>query len=145
MFFDLPETLFRGSNTIFVFSKVGFINPVANNTQRDPSTAWRTKFGEWRFTTFDTQIFGSMDFKSWYRLGSQKGFPAGECPSFFPLPNATPGAGTAPVGASAPTHVHKVPVLGDIHFGSHLMLSRSSVKIRLTYFTCCTNFLRYGK
>eukprot|EP00729_Bicosta_minor_P024106 gene24106-31348_t len=28
----------------------------------------------------DTMIMGSMDFKSWYRIGTQKDFPGGECP-----------------------------------------------------------------
>ena len=82
-------------------------NPIVNNTGRDPSTAWRTPAGEWRLTTFDTMIMGSMDFKTWYRIGKQPGFPVGECPSFFELPSTTPGAGPAPQGAPIPTHVHK--------------------------------------
>ena len=83
------------------------VNPIVNNTGRDPSTAWKTPSGEWRLTTFDTMIMGSMDFKTWYRIGNQPGFPVGECPSFFPLPRTTPGAGAAPAGAPTPTHVHK--------------------------------------
>jgi len=83
------------------------VNPIVNNTGRDPSTAWKTPAGEWRLTTFDTVIMGSMDFKTWYRIGKQPGFPEGECPSFFPLPRTTPGAGSAPAGAKTPTHVHK--------------------------------------
>jgi len=47
------------------------------------------------------------DFKTWYRIGKQPGFPTGNCPSFFPLPRSTPGAGPAPMGAPTPTHVHK--------------------------------------
>ena len=82
-------------------------NPIVNNTGRDPSTAWQTPAGEWRLTTFDTIIMGSMDFKSWYRIGKQPGFVEGECPSFFPLPRVTPGAGPAPAGTPTPTHVHK--------------------------------------
>jgi len=31
----------------------------------------------------------------------------GECPSLFPLPRTTPGAGPAPEGAETPSHVHK--------------------------------------
>jgi beta-fructofuranosidase len=85
----------------------GAVNPIVNNTGRDPSTAWQTPSGEWRLTTFDTMIMGSMDFKIWYRIGAQKEFPTGECPSFFELPATTPGAGPAPAGASVPTHVHK--------------------------------------
>eukprot|EP00911_Craspedida_sp_UC1_P000571 UC1_evm3s438 len=83
------------------------VNPIVNATGRDPSTAWRTPSGEWRITTFDTQIFGSMDFKTWYRLGAQTDFITGECPSFFPLPRTTSGSGPAPAGAGTPTHVHK--------------------------------------
>jgi sucrose-6-phosphate hydrolase SacC (GH32 family) len=85
----------------------GAVNPIVNNTGRDPSTAWKTPSGEWRLTTFDTMIMGSMDFKKWYRIGAQKQFPTGECPSFFELPATTPGAGPAPAGAGIPTHVHK--------------------------------------
>ena len=80
------------------------INPIVNNTGRDPSTAWKTDDGEWRLTTFDTMIMGSMDFKTWYRIGKQPGFPVGECPSFFELPKNTPGAGPAPPGAQVAPH-----------------------------------------
>ena len=48
-----------------------------------------------------------MDFKQWYHIGTQTTFPGGECPSFFPLPPTTPGAGPAPAGVGTPTHVHK--------------------------------------
>jgi beta-fructofuranosidase len=58
----------------------GYVNPIVNATGRDPSTAWKTPSGEWRLTTFDTHIMGSMDFKSWYHIGTQKDFPGGECP-----------------------------------------------------------------
>jgi beta-fructofuranosidase len=83
---------------------------------KDPSTAWQTAAGEWRFVTGGTPImYGSMDFKSWYYLG--KGFPmypdrsgkmiyaGGDCPSLFPLPPKTPGAGPPP-DSKRPTHVH---------------------------------------
>jgi hypothetical protein len=40
-------------------------NPIVNNTQRDPSAAWRTPDGEWRFTTFDQMVYGSLDFVTW--------------------------------------------------------------------------------
>jgi beta-fructofuranosidase len=91
-----------------VGSLTGFVNPIVNNTGRDPSTAWKTPSGEWRLTSYGSQVVGSMDFKQWYRVGQQKAFPAGECPSFFPLPKSTPGAGGAPAGAETPTHVYKV-------------------------------------
>ena len=51
------------------FKDTGAVNPIVNNTGRDPSTAWQTAAGEWRLTTFDTQIFGSMDFNTWYKIG----------------------------------------------------------------------------
>ena len=88
---------------------IGYVNPIANSTGRDPSTAWQTPAGEWRITSYGSQIFGSMDFKEWYRIGEQKSFPGGECPSFFPLPAATPGSGPAPVAVTGgiPTHVYK--------------------------------------
>ena len=82
-------------------------NPIVNSTGRDPSSAWKTASGEWQLTTFDTVIYGSMDFRTWYKVGHQDGFPSGECPSFFELPAATPGARAAPEGAPAYTHVHK--------------------------------------
>eukprot|EP01044_Picomonas_judraskeda_P004607 COSAG03_NODE_409_length_8150_cov_60.438703_5_plen_196_part_00 len=85
----------------------GYVNPIANNTGRDPSTAWRTPAGEWRITSYGSQIYGSMDFKKWYHIGKQQGFPMGECPSFFPLPKSTPGAAVAGDNTSAPTHVIK--------------------------------------
>ena len=85
----------------------GYVNPIANNTGRDPSTAWQTPAGEWRFTSYGSEIFGSLDFKAWYHIGQQKTFPGGECPSFFPLPATTPGAGAAPADAGTPTHVYK--------------------------------------
>ena len=31
-------------------------NPVFNNTQRDPSTAWQTSEGEWRFTNYEGKV-----------------------------------------------------------------------------------------
>jgi len=94
--------------------RTGAINPVVNNTGRDPSTAWKNeKTGEWQLTTFDTMIMGSMDFRTWYRIGKQPGFPHGECPSFFPLPPTTPGAGLAAPGSKTYTHVHKASHGGD--------------------------------
>lgn len=94
-------------------TKTGAVNPIVNATGRDPSTAWRTTAGEWRLTTFDTTIYASLDFKSWYKIGAQPGFPHGECPSFFPMPKDTPGAGAPPADAKTYTHVHKASHGGD--------------------------------
>eukprot|EP00935_MAST-01C_sp_MAST-1C-sp1_P002374 g2374.t1 len=86
---------------------------LVNNTARDPSTAWRTPAGEWRMTTFSGKVYGSMDFLEgeWYEIGMQPGFEENECPSFFPLPRNTPGAGAPRASSSGlqqtPTHVYK--------------------------------------
>ena len=82
-------------------------NPIVENTQRDPSTAWQVPSSEWRLTSYDSTIYASMDFKSWYTIG-QSTFPKGECPSFFELPSAYNGtAQFMPSDGSLPTHVHK--------------------------------------
>lgn len=82
-------------------------NPIVENTQRDPSTAWQLPSGEWRLTSFDSTIYATMDFKSWYTIGKSQ-FPQGECPSFFELPAAYPGTEQyMPIDGSLPTHVHK--------------------------------------
>lgn len=45
----------------------GAVNPIVNATGRDPTTAWQVnETGEWRLSTFDTTIYGSMDFSTWY-------------------------------------------------------------------------------
>ena len=85
-----------------VGSLTGYTNPVVNNTGRDPSTAWRTPAGEWQLTSFGSLVVGSIDFKVWYKIGIQQGFPNGECPSFFPLPGRDPAS-----GVGGPTHVYK--------------------------------------
>ena len=48
-------------------------NPIINHTGDDPSSAWQTKDGEWRMIG-NTQglgvgqtLYGSMDFRAWYR------------------------------------------------------------------------------
>ena len=75
----------------------------------DSSAAWRTTSGTWRLLTRDallSTVWESADFRSWARVGPQPGFTQGACPSFFPLPNTTHGAGPAPPGAKEPTHVY---------------------------------------
>merc|ERR1712232_1126990 len=103
------------------FSKLD-INPIAHcnasvgpggggppGSGGDPSSAWQTPSKEWRVVTRDNvnqTIWASQDFKKWYWVGPQPGFTQGACPSFYPLPRATPGAGAAPKGAEQPTHVY---------------------------------------
>jgi sucrose-6-phosphate hydrolase SacC (GH32 family) len=48
------------------------LNPIANNTQRDPTSAWRTAHGEWRLSTYDAELFATADFKEWYRVGTAR-------------------------------------------------------------------------
>eukprot|EP01050_Picozoa_sp_SAG11_P009123 SAG11_NODE_839_length_6916_cov_7.427314_2_plen_408_part_00 len=98
-------------------------NPLVNNTQRDPSSAWQTKAGEWRLTTFTGRVYHSWDFVRWSSPPNASDgtvmdkplFPQGECPSFFPLPKLVPGTeGFAGAAAGAlPTHVHKHSSGGD--------------------------------
>ena len=95
-----------------------FQNPIVNATGDDPSTAWKTKDGEWRIVGNQgcapeggNPLYGSLDFVSWYKIGCTT-LMAGDCPSFFPLPALTPGsehyvpfhlANSGPL----PDHVHK--------------------------------------
>eukprot|EP01046_Picozoa_sp_COSAG06_P077311 COSAG06_NODE_25111_length_645_cov_0.490842_1_plen_115_part_00 len=74
-------------------------------------------------------MYGSMDFVEWYLLGlgftskmpscdpcTSNGYPCtdgqcftgagGDCPSLFPLPERTVGAGPPPDNKTEPTHVH---------------------------------------
>ena len=95
-----------------------------NSTGLDPSGAWQTASGEWRFvgngraeatgcpgnaTTETTPIYGSKDFVSWYKVGCTT-LPAGDCPTLFPRPALTPGSTdgmSAAEIAALPTHVYK--------------------------------------
>ena len=83
-------------------------------TGDDPSTAWQTASGEWRLIGNQgggagAPIYGSKDFKSWYKIGYTT-LKLGDCPTFFPLPALTPGsgAGLSAAGLAAlPNWVHK--------------------------------------
>ena len=75
----------------------------------DSSAAWQTTTGEWRLLTRDkflSNVWESPDFRTWTHIGPQPGFTQGACPSFFPLPKATRGAGPAPAGSEKPSHVY---------------------------------------
>jgi hypothetical protein len=106
-------------------------NPIVENTQRDPSTAWQTANGEWRFTGFEGKVFSSLDgFRTWATAANGSAiFPSAECPDFFPLPPRCVGGGGCdapwPGPGPAPTHVHKIsgtwPVATDRYtFGTYL-------------------------
>lgn len=92
-------------------------NPILNNTQRDPSTAWLTQHGEWRFTAFNTKVYGSTNFMGgeWYEIGKNPGFLEGECPSLFPFPRVADNTKNSETGGAPikfPTHVHKTSIGG---------------------------------
>ena len=101
-------------------------NPVLNATGDDPSSAWRTVNGEWRLigdqggcgdgganssSTTGTPIFGSMNFREWYRIGCTT-LSLGDCPTLFPLPPLVPGSADGISKDGLPTHVHKAGTLG---------------------------------
>merc|ERR1711871_660359 len=83
----------------------------------DPSTAWQTTHGEWRLignqqcssinsegnTVSGAPLYGSMDFKKWYKIGCTQ-LKLGDCPTFFPLPALYPGTTAS---AKMPNYVHK--------------------------------------
>ncbi len=89
-------------------------NPLVNGTGDDPSTAWKTPDGEWRLIGNQgggsgAPIYGSKDFKSWYKIGFTT-LKLGDCPTFFPLPSLTPGSSdnlTAEQLTTLPNWVHK--------------------------------------
>ncbi len=75
-----------------------FRNPIINNTGDDPSTAWKTKDGEWRFIGNQgcepeggNPLYGTRDWVTFYKIGCTT-LMAGDCPTFFPLPGLTPGS-----------------------------------------------------
>ena len=93
----------------------GIVNPIVNHTGDDPSTAWKTEHGEWRLIGNQgggqggAPIYGSMDFKSWYKVGFTT-LKLGDCPTFFPLPSITPGSAAGLTDAdyaAMPNYVHK--------------------------------------
>ena len=98
-------------------------NPIMENTQRDPSTPWKTPSGEWRLRTYNSIVYGSasdadMLAGKWYEIGANtQSFRTCECPSFYPLPAASPGSedvySAMREAGTLPTHVHKTSCGGD--------------------------------
>jgi sucrose-6-phosphate hydrolase SacC (GH32 family) len=87
-------------------------NPIVENVQRDPSTAWTANGGaEWRFTNYEGKVYTSPDFTNWSQAEGGALFPTAECPDFFPVPAVDPSASAsahlAPRLSPTPTHVHK--------------------------------------
>jgi len=97
-------------------------NPIMENTQRDPSSPWKTPSGEWRLRTYDSKVYAASSDAdvlagNWYEVGSNPDFRTCECPSLYPLPAPTPGFEkkyfAALSSGSLPTHVHKTSCGGD--------------------------------
>eukprot|EP00041_Stephanoeca_diplocostata_P021593 m.504556 g.504556 ORF g.504556 m.504556 type:complete len:649 (+) comp21862_c0_seq7:117-2063(+) len=112
---------YAGDELLINWTKPSF-NPIVQNTQRDPSSAWKTPSGEWRFRTFDSMIYGAAsdeDFLAgkFYTIGKNPDFRQCECPSVYPLPAASAGFEEAYTHAQAtgelPTTVHKTSCGGD--------------------------------
>tara|TARA_B110000208_G_scaffold76391_1_gene98067 strand:- start:144 stop:1568 length:1425 start_codon:yes stop_codon:yes gene_type:complete len=96
---------------------------IANDTFDDPSSAWLTSTGEWRFighcgdgTVGDcgptapqfqsAPIWASKDhFKTWTKVGFTN-LPAGECASLYPLPPLVNGTILPSSATTELTHVH---------------------------------------
>ena len=76
----------------------------------DPSTAWKTPYGEWRFIGNGGRtmpLFTAKELRGpWTIVGDVANLTSGECPSLFPLPALTPGTSAKP-GQKLPTHVYK--------------------------------------
>eukprot|EP01116_Phalansterium_solitarium_P025276 TRINITY_DN9582_c0_g1_i2.p2 TRINITY_DN9582_c0_g1~~TRINITY_DN9582_c0_g1_i2.p2 ORF type:complete len:632 (+),score=194.35 TRINITY_DN9582_c0_g1_i2:80-1975(+) len=99
-------------------------NPIVQNVQRDPSTAWQTEAGEWRFTNFEGRIYSSWDFVVWNDVGPL--FEQAECPDMFPLPAVCPTCDLPP-NASLPNFVHKDSHSGDWYqLGTYLSGAENS-------------------
>jgi len=90
----------RSANNWFTyqdpFACICRANPIVENTQRDPTSPWKTSYGEWRLRTYDQKIYGSASDEDliagkWYEIGTNSDLRECECPSLYPLPPASPG------------------------------------------------------
>ena len=100
-------------------------NPILNGTGDDPTTAWRTRAGEWRLTRKDGKVFFSEDFVHWEQSAcvgdhcSPQGafFNDSECSDFFPLPPPCDSPGCLGPGGPEPppNFVHKQSANGDLY------------------------------
>ena len=96
------------------WSKPSF-NPIVEGAVKDPTAAWRTADGEWRYSDAAGRVLSSADFVSWAPVGAVKGW-GGDCSDFFELPPVCAGLpGCAPgANATLPTHVFKNSGSGGI-------------------------------
>jgi len=107
--------------------KPGF-NPIISAGQRDPTTAWQESSGEWRFTNFDGNMFGTVNWKDFYLIGKQPGFVQAECPAFFPLPMPKESSTPLMRKKNLPTHVYKVS--GRKFYGDSYQVGTYTSKVR---------------
>jgi hypothetical protein len=112
---------YAGDELLVNWTKPSY-NPIMENTQRDPSSPWKTPFGTWRLRTFDQHVYEAASDQAvlkgqWKDLGVNKDFRGCECPSFYPLPGPTPGFEAEyeamHSNGSLPTNVHKTSCGGD--------------------------------
>jgi beta-fructofuranosidase len=75
-----------------------------NGENRDPSTAWKSSRGEWRYTDASSAIYSSWDFEKWRNIGNID-WGTGDCPDFFVLPPPCPGCAAEGETVVVPTHV----------------------------------------
>ena len=82
---------------------------IANGTAKDPSAAWQTKAGEWRFRDNTAMIYSSSNFRDWKRVGILGAFATGDCPSLFALASGSnTDTDTEDTEGGAPTKNHVV-------------------------------------
>ena len=94
------------------WAKPADLNPIVADQigegSRDPSTAWRTAAGEWRYVDAKADVYSTWNWKTFTRVGSLPSLSHGDCPDFYPLPRASRDCSGSEVHAEAklrPTHV----------------------------------------
>ena len=64
---------YAGDELLVNWTKPSY-NPIMENTQRDPSTPWKTPSGEWRLRTYNSIVYGAASDADllagkWYEIG----------------------------------------------------------------------------
>ena len=100
-------------------------NPIVTGIDiknRDPSTAWRTAAGEWRYMDASANIYSSWDFVEWSNVGNLSAtIGTGDCPDFFPVPRLCDGCadGDQSLPRLRPTHVRAGGFAGTYDLGTY--------------------------
>lgn len=112
--------------------KPAALNPIVQHVDgkgisgksRDPTTAWQTSLGEWRYTDAKADIFSSWDFETWRWVGNIGNFGTGDCPDFYPTPRDCDGcallAEEKASAGSRPSHVRAGGGQGGYALGDYL-------------------------